>query len=434
MGACAVPGGIFDNYAMVQGIDHRSSRGRLRPRVPAPSGRAVVRRALLHKKIKGESLFDHVPRRETSRSTARPATPPRADRRNLGAVGNSVHQFRFVVNPTVDALRGDLRNASAAASGRAVTRSSTSRASPASIAMAWLRDAPQRATTTWWTSTAVEVPRRERPLEVVYQLRSLGPPRRPAVKSRARPGGVSSRRLRRAVVAGADWLDARRTTCSASLPGPPRPARISCGRPTPKLPAAEDFPCGAASAAPSRCGSAGRQPRSALLHGGAVDRRGVRRAPRRHEEGRLRRGERGKLPTRMSKRTSSSSSRLPGLDARVSRSASARRGARRGRDRSCPAGAGPRGRAHADQHRAPASGDPRRLRLVVELDGETWCGCPPPRLSPLGLRKLGEYRHTTRSSAYGPTDYLSPSKTSASRSPGEAHGHRDSRRAARCCG
>src|SRR6185437_12557712 len=72
----------------------------------------------------------------------------------------------------------------------------------------------------------------------------------------------------------------------------------------------------------------------------------------------------------------------------------ARRGARPGRDRSCPAGAGPRGRAHADQHRAPASGDPRRAAARGRARRrDRGAGDPPPRLSPLGLREAGGYRH-----------------------------------------
>jgi NADH-quinone oxidoreductase subunit B len=94
MGACASSGGIFDNYAMVQGIDTVVPVDVYVPGCPPRPEGLLYGILLLQKKIRGETLADPTIRVERSLDAhGLPLAPERIDELSE-PFGNSLHQTR----------------------------------------------------------------------------------------------------------------------------------------------------------------------------------------------------------------------------------------------------------------------------------------------------------------------------------------------------
>ena len=94
MGACASSGGIFDNYAMVQGIDTVVPVDVYVPGCPPRPEGLLYGILLLQKKIRGETLADPAIRMEqTLDDSGLRLVPERIDELSE-PFGNSIHQTR----------------------------------------------------------------------------------------------------------------------------------------------------------------------------------------------------------------------------------------------------------------------------------------------------------------------------------------------------
>ena len=94
MGACASTGGIFDNYAMVQGIDTVIPVDVYVPGCPPRPEGLIYGILMLQKKVRGETLADSSLRDEDELNSQGLRLPPSLVDELSEPFGNSIHQTR----------------------------------------------------------------------------------------------------------------------------------------------------------------------------------------------------------------------------------------------------------------------------------------------------------------------------------------------------
>ena len=94
MGACASTGGIFDNYAMVQGIDTVIPVDVYVPGCPPRPEGLLYGILMLQKKVRGETLADSSLRDEQELDSQGLRLPPSLVDELSEPFGNSIHQTR----------------------------------------------------------------------------------------------------------------------------------------------------------------------------------------------------------------------------------------------------------------------------------------------------------------------------------------------------
>lgn len=94
MGACASTGGIFDNYAMVQGIDTVIPVDVYVPGCPPRPEGLIYGILMLQKKVRGETLADSSLRDEDELNRQGLRLPPSLVDELSEPFGNSIHQTR----------------------------------------------------------------------------------------------------------------------------------------------------------------------------------------------------------------------------------------------------------------------------------------------------------------------------------------------------